>query len=451
MAILKKLATPSLLENSRGAIIKISFAAAGCLSLLTMATTVSAQEEQSGFVMNQGSIPVQEIEPVADPNTQPLPAYPPIVQPKPKAEHHASAAVYDADFGQDTDFTERMGFTIQDGELAEQNSFGIYPVPMGREARQDDPRYRHKTDPRATNNEYIYDGSDRGKRVQVDGDWNIYGMDTEDTFGHFDTVDGKRLVSPSNRVAIYAPRFSAVRRVDELFKAQLNTQITELEEKVPLSVARGKDFSTTTKQNVMLEHQQGSKRASAFLDQTRGVIQGQVVELFGVRNSFKPYENLELIKWGRASSAEMARLSLGIQSANVWQDNLGLQVTADRIQPVVVNDASRVQQMVIVETNDDNSILRVTKIASKIAARSGEEVEFTIRFDNLSPNKVGNVTLVDNLTGRLQYVPDSAECSVKAKFIHDPNSGGSLMLRWEVEAPLEPHEGGVIRFRCKVR
>jgi len=61
------------------------------------------------------------------------------------------------------------------------------------------------------------------------------------------------------------------------------------------------------------------------------------------------------------------------------------------------------------------------------------------------------VTLVDNLTNRLQYVQGTAECSLDAKFIHTDNDASSLTLRWEVDKPLEPGKGGVIRFKCRVR
>ena len=115
-----------------------------------------------------------------------------------------------------------------------------------------------------------------------------------------------------------------------------------------------------------------------------------------------------------------------------------------------MNDLSSAQQIIHVESDGKGSVLRVTKVASKIAAELGEEVEFTIRFDNLSSKPVGNVTLVDNLTGRLQYVPGSAECSLKATFIEKKNEGGSLLLRWEVTDPVKPFKGGIIRFKCKV-
>jgi len=348
-------------------------------------------------------------------------------------------------------FAKRTGFAFRDGEMENKISNGVFPVPLGRQLRQKDPRYRHNRKRLTRSDEYVYDGSDREARVQVDDDWNIYGMDTEDTFGHFDTLDGKRLVSPSNRVDIYAPRFSAVRRVDNLQRAEYSSQVTQMKRKEGTVLSRASDFSSSTKQNVAVDTNETTLKAVGFRDQTRGVLTDNVLQLRGSRESFAPYENFELIRWGKHSNSETSRLEAGMQAAKVWQDNLGLQVFGKKIQPIIVDDTVALQQIVTVETDDDNAILRVTKVASRIAARPGEEVEFTIRFDNLSGRKVGNVTLVDNLTNRLQYVTDSAECSLDAKFIHTDNDASSLTLRWEIDKPLLPGKGGVIRFKCRVR
>lgn len=348
-------------------------------------------------------------------------------------------------------FANRAAFTIQDGELTNVADVGVFPVPLGRQTRQDDPHYRHNAANMQRSDEYVYDGSDREKRVQVDGDWNIYGMDSEDTFGHFDTLDGKRLVSPSNRVAIYAPRFSAIRRVDNLHKSERTALVTQFKKKEGSVLSRTSDFSSTTKQNVALSSNERSQKAFGFSDRTRGVVSDNVLQLRKAQKSFRPYENLDLMRLGKHSKSQSARLQAGMLAARSWADNLGLQVHADKVQPVVVNDALTLQQMLVIETDDDNAILRVVKVASKVAARPGEEVEFTIRFDNISPRKIGNVTLVDNLTTRLRYVPDSAECSLEGDFIQRDNDSGSLMLRWEITEPLPAGKGGVIRFKCLVK
>ncbi|MCE9547250.1 MAG: DUF11 domain-containing protein, partial [Planctomycetia bacterium] len=64
---------------------------------------------------------------------------------------------------------------------------------------------------------------------------------------------------------------------------------------------------------------------------------------------------------------------------------------------------------------------------------------------------IGNVTIVDNLTTRLEYVPDSATSSRKATFSTQDNDVDSLVLRWEISEPLQPGEGGTLRFKCRLR
>jgi uncharacterized repeat protein (TIGR01451 family) len=327
----------------------------------------------------------------------------------------------------------------------------VYGEPKGTPgSKLSSPGY-NLWNPNAGRDEFVFDGSDRGEKVRVDQSWNIYGLETEDTIGHFDTLDGRRLVTPSNRVAIYAPRFGAVRKIDGVFKAQLNQQTSAFGKKLPIAQADGNNQSSTTKQHLALNRFEGASRASGFLDQTRGVVSDSVTHLFGVRNRFEPFENLSLIRYGEFSKAESARLGMGIQSALAWEGNLGLQVVVKKARPIIVKDVSTVQQLISVESEDGDAILRVTKIASKIAAQAGEDVDFTIRFDNLSNKKIGNVTIIDNLTRRLEYVPNSAECSLKADFVNQQNDVESLMLRWEITDPIEPHQGGIIRFKCRVR
>lgn len=367
-----------------------------------------------------------------------------------KASHNVQEAIQ---------FRDPTGFASRD-QFGSANAIA-YPTPLAygkkygvvkpkTNSKLSTPGY-NKWNPNAQRDEYVFDGNDRGEKVHVDQAWNVGGLQTEDTVGHFDTLDGRRLVTPSNRVAIYAPRFGAVRKLDGVFNARLETPVGSLEEKTPIAHAKGKDLSSTTKQNFALNRFDGSKRASGLVDRTRGVLAGTVVHLFGVRNTFKAFENLALMRFGKFSNAESARLNLGMQSALVWEDNLGLQVVTKKASPVIVRDVKTIQELVRVESEDGSAILRVTKIASKIAARTGEVVDFTIRFDNLSDKKIGNVTIIDNLTRRLEYVPNSAESSLKADFINEQNDGGSLMLRWEITEPVDAHSGGIIRFQCRVR
>ena len=58
---------------------------------------------------------------------------------------------------------------------------------------------------------------------------------------------------------------------------------------------------------------------------------------------------------------------------------------------------------------------------------------------------------LDNLSTRLEYVKGSQSSTLEADFYALPNKGGSVALRWDIVEPLPKGEGGVIRFRCKVR
>jgi uncharacterized repeat protein (TIGR01451 family) len=305
--------------------------------------------------------------------------------------------------------------------------------------------------PNPCKDEAVFNGGDQGKMARVDSSWNIYNLNPEDTIGHFDTLDGRRLITPSNRVAIYAPRFAAVRKLEGLVNTESRLKVGSMDEKRVLNVSESQDFSTTTKQHLSLERFQGSRRASGLRETNRGVTSDNVIQLFGARNTFEAYENLSLFRLGMHQKSESARLGLGMQSANVWQDNLGVQVNVKGAQPVIVNDVYKVQQIVRIDSDDKHAILRVCKVASKISARPGESVDFTIRFDNLTGRPIGNVTIIDNLAGRLDYIADSAECSLKSNFRFERNEVGSLVLRWEIIDPMPANSGGIIRFRCRVQ
>ena len=57
-------------------------------------------------------------------------------------------------------------------------------------------------------------------------------------------------------------------------------------------------------------------------------------------------------------------------------------------------------------TPPGNPRLRLVKVASTPFAKPGEEVDFTLRFDNVGNQPIGNVTILDSLSTRLEYVPE---------------------------------------------
>jgi len=305
--------------------------------------------------------------------------------------------------------------------------------------------------PNATMQEYVFDGSDRAGRTQVDANFNVYGLDTEDTIGHFDTLDGQRIVTPSNRVAIYAPRFGSVRKIDGLVNAQYNQPTSKVAERQQTVQAVDRSLASTANMNLALQRSKSTGRATAFIDRTRGVTGRSLIHLRGYRNSLNAIQGEKTLELQQLAGAISAQLQKGIQAATSWESDLGLRVVTQGIQPIIVRDLRTAQELDHIESEDGIAILRVLKVADKIAASAGEEVEFTIRFDNISSQKIGNVTLMDNLTRRLEYIDGSSECSLNSEFKSEINDAGSLALRWEITDPVDAGSGGIIRFRCRVR
>lgn len=324
----------------------------------------------------------------------------------------------------------------------------VTPAPLGKTFTTDQIHGQSSLGPK---DEYLIDGSDRNHRVYVNDKWQVFGLDTEDTIGHFDTLDGRRIASPSNRVAIYAPRFGAVRRISDISGDSVTSRLASADKKVGPTLARTEDTMSTTLQNVQANRHRTTSRPLAFLDRTRGVNTESVSRLAGLASGYGAYENLQLIKFGRLSSSEGSRLRMGMQSAQAWTDNLRVLAEQRNVNVIVANDFAAVQDITLSETKGANPTLRVVKVASKITAQPGETVDFTIRFDNVGNQTIGNVTIIDNLTTRLEYLPDTAECSMKGRFVTQQNEGSSLTLRWEIEEPLPIGKGGVIRFKCRVR
>ncbi len=302
--------------------------------------------------------------------------------------------------------------------------------------------------------ELLCDGGDRGLNVVArdDGEsWELNGLDSEDTVGHFDTLDGRHLVDASNRVCIYAPRFSAIRKVDRLGHTEFAQGTSRVNEKLETAQARHRDFSTTTMQRMQPKRNRSTLQARGLEDMTRGVLVDNTTEIKLAASSFEAYEDLRLIKIGQFNNREKGRLAIAMQKANSWESNVSAQSTDHNLKLFVVDDIASVRETIHVKTEKGRPQLRLVKVASADTALPGDEIEFTIRFDNVGNESIGNVTIMDNLTTRLEYIPDSAECSLPGQFVATPNNSGSQTLSWEITDPLKVNDGGIIRFRCRVR
>lgn len=304
---------------------------------------------------------------------------------------------------------------------------------------------------RRPEDEYICDGGDQKYQARVRPDWSVDGLDLEDTIAHYDTIRGDVVVVPSNCVCIYSPRFGSVRQVTGML---LNDQVAapakvELED--PAILIEDAARAVSRLQNVQPELQLGSDRADGLRGNAYDAIAAQTLHPVEVADARLPFENLAIIETGEYVQSERAIVEKYLDAAIVWSHDLGVQVIVDEQAAVVDTGDQRAQAVVTVDEIPTKPKLRICKMASTRAAQPGDIVDFSIRFDNVGQQIIGNVTIIDNLTTRLEYVPDSAQASLAADFFTDENQGDSLVLRWEIRDPLKPGEGGVVSFRCRVR
>jgi len=299
--------------------------------------------------------------------------------------------------------------------------------------------------------EYLFDGGDHPPEVEVMRDWSVLGLDQEDTIAHYDTLSGRTEVEAANRVPIYAPRFASVRQVSGIVINQKRDRPAGIELPVALNLHEERNGATTVHQPIQAERYLGVDATQDFRENVRSAgLTGDVL-LARLIGRFKAHEDFQIIRNGVFDNSEKARLATSLAAAHAWSADQAAQVTIDRVLASLAVGSSRAQSVYEYELPEGKPRLRIVKVASREQAQPGDEIEFTLRFDNVGDELIGNVTIVDNLTTRLEYVPDSAECSRNARFVTQENDGESLVLRWEIIDPLAVGEGGIIRFRCRVR
>jgi uncharacterized repeat protein (TIGR01451 family) len=299
--------------------------------------------------------------------------------------------------------------------------------------------------------ECIFDGGDRDLPARVSSELIVRGLEPEDTIGHADTVDGSVIVAPSNRVKIYAPRFAAVRSVTELRQGEHVDAVVHHDQGFgPQPISDSLQLDTHL-QRIEARGQIADRRMQGINGQVRPSADLGVRYVLGFDAGFLPYEDIAVIRRGILENSDKPRLAIGKQAANTWSHDQAVQVVLDGRQAAEVVADQRAQAILLFEDKSGPAKLRVIKVASTSAANVGDIVDFTIRYDNVGDQIIGNVTIVDSLTPRLEYVPESAQASRAANFSTKTNDAGSLILRWEVIDPLPKGEGGLVRFKCRVR
>ncbi|MBC7816664.1 MAG: DUF11 domain-containing protein, partial [Planctomycetaceae bacterium] len=299
--------------------------------------------------------------------------------------------------------------------------------------------------------EYLFDGGDRDYPVHYDSDIMV-GIETEDTVAEFQNHKGKRKVKASNRVAIYAPRFAAVRTVHGVREGVNVQRVAANLDDVHGAGLRQKVGAKTGLQRDRLQGVRMRSRASGIFSQsTRKDVSSAkfVAQHTKLQNV---YEDVQFLHDGKIRQNEIARLHGGMNAAATWTRDLNPVLVANLSAAQEVYANFKVAEMTGTdEGHKQPGRLRLVKLADKEAAKPGDVITFTIRFDNLGDRELRHIRLIDNLTPRLEYVDDSATSDMPGSINVDDNGEGSHILRFELDNPLAGHAGGVITFQAKLR
>jgi uncharacterized repeat protein (TIGR01451 family) len=301
--------------------------------------------------------------------------------------------------------------------------------------------------------EYLRDGGDEGVPAMVSARHELGGVGPEDTVAVYQTADGQTKVQPSNEVFLYAPRFGAVRQVVGLVSNEERNRANAIDAPVAVRAPSTHEIAAGTKQNIQLADRSSARPPVALRTRQGDGAMSSAIGPRGFQDAFRAYENLSIIRIGAFEEAEMAFLARGAKAAVAWEHTDAVQVYLGARGAMAAVKFDEAMQVYTVSQPPGKPKLQLVKVASTAFAQPGDVIDFTIRFDNLGNEPLDHVVIVDSLSPRLEYVSaaKSAQCSVDARFSTVPNEAGSLIVRCALDHPLQPGQGGILRFQCRVR
>lgn len=301
--------------------------------------------------------------------------------------------------------------------------------------------------------EYVFDGGDRAVPMHYTAGDRV-GLETEDTLAEFVDHTGAYRVKPSNRVAVYSPRFGSVRTV------------TGLETDIKIDKALGaRDAISAGNLNSELSGEENTRTVGIVgLDSRRradgmetSLPPSQASKTDQVSMSRKVDKGLEDRKYtnaGELGKLDTPVISEQLRNAVVWTRNQFPQITVNTSGAGEVTAFFKLQQTIGIEDErQTKGDIRIVKLADRSTAQAGDIVTFTIRVQNVGDFDVYDVRIVDNLTPRLLYVEGSAGIDEQnpGEVTAVPNGEGSQILTFTLDQPLKGHSSAVITFETRVR
>lgn len=190
------------------------------------------------------------------------------------------------------------------------------------------------------------------------------------------------------------------------------------------------------------------------LDRNRGVPAEGIIPSVALNDTQRPMEDVDFIRSGIILESQWAKIVKGVQAALLWNHLDGVEILVGGDEALQIKDAKMPQELHLYELREAR--VRICKVASDTLANPGDEITFTIRFDNAGDQAIKNIVILDNLSPRLEFIENSQTSSIANKiddteFSTTANEVGSVVLKWKLNSELKAGEGGWIRFKCRVR
>lgn len=298
--------------------------------------------------------------------------------------------------------------------------------------------------------EFLCDGGDGGAPMTFGGDGGLRGIDPRDAAVRFQ-ADNRPRVLPTNRVCLYAPRFAAVR---SSIGANQNLIVENLvvanhtERQEAINARQGPKKFTQNERAELARH-----RARASLARGRQFagdhVEVRVLQGFDVPTNIAGNVKVQGPEVARnRQQGNLFRLRQKLDGLKTAESAVVTGIAEGLGQSVM---AWKPQEMAGVEVPPNKPGLAVIKQVDTAEAEPGAEVEFTIFYRNMGNVPIRNVSVIDSLLPRLEYVPRSALGPAGAVFTANENRVGSTELRWDLPEPVAPGQEGYVRFRANVR
>lgn len=302
--------------------------------------------------------------------------------------------------------------------------------------------------------EFIYDGGDRDIPVHYDGGV-MAGLDTEDTVVEYSDSEGRNRVTPSNRVAVYAPRFGSVRTVSGL---GVGTKVDQAAGAVDFAALGGLSESRGIDAAVAGTPAEGLRMRASASGVDVAVPASQSAQASAAAVNRKVDQGLESrvnTGLGTLEMTDIRELSLQIVDAATSTRRTSQVQTTGSTQATQTYATFRPQATIGVEQNRRKGEVFLTKKATPLIAQPGDTVTFTIEFSNIGDLAVSDVRIIDNLTPRLAYTSGTGQITVSTggggSLTVVPNKQGSQMVEFQLDQPLPGGATGTITFEALVQ